>query len=129
MKCFTELNMAKILVCDDDNDLVRLINERFTSEGYDVVSTKNGNETLKMVEEQKPDLVILDALVPGMHGFEVCKALKSKPATRNIPVILMTAVYTKSRYRQEAISQLGAQDYLLKPIDISDLVSRVKKFI
>lgn len=121
--------MAKILVCDDDNDLVRLIKERFTSEGYDVVSTKNGNETLKLVEEQKPDLVILDALVPGMHGFEVCKELKSRPATRNIPVILMTAVYTKSRYKQEAISQLGAQDYLLKPIDISDLVSRVKKFI
>lgn len=129
MKCFTKLDMAKILVCDDDNDLVLLIKEQFTSEGYDVVSTKNGNETLKLVEEQKPDLVILDALVPGMHGFEVCKALKSKPATRNIPVILMTAVYTKSRYKQEAISQLGAQDYVLKPFDISDLVSRVKKFI
>lgn len=121
--------MPRILICDDDKDLVRLITERFSSEGYEVFSSQNGNDTLRMVEEHKPDLVIHDALVPGMHGFEVCKALKSQPQTRHIPVIMMTAVYTKSRYRQEVIAKYGAQDYLLKPIDISDLVQRVKKFI
>lgn len=121
--------MPRILICDDDNDLVRLVKERFTSEGYDVIVTRNGNETLKLAEEQKPDLIIQDALVPGMHGFEVCKALKSQASTRNIPVIMMTAVYTKSRYKQEVISKYGAQDYLVKPIDISDLVARVKKFV
>ena len=121
--------MPRILLCDDDKDLVRLISERFTSEGYEVIVSPNGNDTLKMAAEQKPDLVIHDALVPGMHGFEVCKALKSQPETRHIPVIMMTAVYTKSRYKQEVLSKYGAQDYLLKPIDISDLLQRVKKYI
>lgn len=121
--------MPRILICDDDNDLVRLVTERFTSEGYDVIATKNGNETLKIAEEKKPDLIIQDALVPGMHGFEVCKALKSQASTKAIPVIMMTAVYTKSRYKQEVIAKYGAQDYLVKPIDISDLVARVKKFV
>ncbi|HSP05953.1 MAG TPA: response regulator [Acidobacteriota bacterium] len=121
--------MSRILICDDDSDLVQLFTERFTGEGYELIACKNGNDTLKLVEEQKPDLVIQDALVPGKHGFEVCKEIKSRSTTKHIPVIMMTAVYTKSRYRQEVISKYGAQDYLMKPIDISDLVARVKKFI
>lgn len=121
--------MTRILICDDDADLVGLVTARLRSEGYEVISTKNGSDVLKLAEERRPDLVLLDALVPGLHGFEVCKALKSRPETRAIPVFLMTAVYTKSRYKQEAISQLGAQEYLLKPIDIDELVSRVKKFL
>ncbi len=87
-----DVNMAesKILVVDDNREIVDLIREQFKLKGYDVICANNGQEALAKVYQEKPDIILLDIMMPMIDGYEICKTLKSNEETKNIPVILIT---------------------------------------
>lgn len=115
---------ARILVVDDVEVNVRLLEAKLTLEYYDVVACQDGVTALAIAAEHQPDLILLDVMMPGMDGFETCKRLKSDPATRHIPVVLVTALDG----REDRIRGLdaGADDFVTKPIDDVVLFARVK---
>lgn len=115
---------ARILVVDDVDVNVRLLEAKLTIEYYDVLSCNDGATALTMAAEHRPDLILLDVMMPGMDGFETCRRLKAQAETRHIPVVLVTALDG----RQDRIRGLeaGADDFLTKPIDDVILFARVK---
>lgn len=115
---------ARILVVDDVDANVRLLEAKLTAEYYDVLTASDGPSALIVAAQQQPDIVLLDVMMPGMDGFEVCRRLKDDPATRHIPVVLVTALDG----RQDRITGLdaGADEFLTKPLDDLFLFSRVK---
>jgi CheY-like chemotaxis protein len=117
----------RILVADDDLPLRRVLGKILTSAGYDVVLVEDGKAAVEKAAEIKPDLVITDGLMPKMHGFLVCKALKElEPAPK---VIMLTAVYTKLNYRFEARDRYGADDLLTKPFEVSNLLKCIERHL
>ena len=115
---------ARILVVDDIDANVRLLEAKLSAEYYEVLTASDGQSGLIVAAEHKPDIILLDVMMPGMDGFEVCRRLKDDPATRHIPVVLVTALDG----RQDRIAGLdaGADEFLTKPIDDLILFSRVK---
>ncbi len=115
---------ARILVVDDIEANVRLLEAKLTAEYYDVLSANDGPTALAMAAAEQPDIVLLDVMMPGMDGFEVCRRLKEDPLTRHIPVVLITALDGRS----DRINGLeaGADEFLNKPIDDVMLFSRVR---
>ena len=115
---------ARILVVDDLETNVRLLEAKLTIEYYDVLTCGDGQTALTMAAEHQPDLVLLDVMMPGMDGFETCRRLKADPATRHIPVVLVTALDG----RDDRIKGLeaGADDFITKPLDDVILFARVK---
>jgi two-component system alkaline phosphatase synthesis response regulator PhoP len=118
----------RILVVDDEKDIVDLLKYNLEKENeFVVITASNGKEALEFALEYKPDLVLLDIMMPEMNGFDVCKKLKSSPATSNIPVLFLTA---KENEIDEIIGlELGADDYIQKPISPRKVVARVKSVI
>ena len=86
--------LAKILVVDDENDILEMTSIMLTSAGHDVMTASDGETALDMVRKNKIDLIILDAVMPGMHGLDVCRALKRNNSTKSIPVIIFSALGT-----------------------------------
>ena len=116
--------MKTVLVVDDENDIVQLIRYNLEREGFRVESARDGNEALKKAGEVKPDLILLDIMLPGRDGYEVIKSLNQAERTANIPVIFLTA---KSAEFDEVLGlELGADDYIVKPISPRKLVSRIR---
>jgi CheY-like chemotaxis protein len=116
----------KILIVDDNDDIIttyRIVLDRM---GYQVAVARNGSEVLDMIENEKPDLVLLDVLLPGLSGSEVCRKIKETSET-DIPVVAITA--SVSAATREKMAEVGADDFLLKPIDVSVLNRVVKKFL
>ena len=115
---------ARILVVDDIEANVRLLEAKLTAEYYDVITASDGPTALAIAASEKPDIVLLDVMMPGMDGFEVCRRLKDDPITRHIPVVLITALDG----RADRINGLeaGADEFLNKPIDDVMLFSRVR---
>ena len=115
----------KILVCDDERHIVRLIQVNLERHGYNVVTAYDGKEGLEKAKAEKPDLMVLDVMMPYMDGFEVLKTLKREPETENLPVIMLTAkaqdkdVFEGYHY--------GADMYLTKPFNPMELISFVKR--
>lgn len=114
---------ARILVVDDEPSIVRLVKATLDSRGYDVVEAFDGQEALVQVKLHKPDLILLDIMMPRMDGTEVRKRLLADPATKDIPVIHLSAVGDFDKQR-EAIQE-GITDYIVKPFTPSDLAERV----
>jgi CheY-like chemotaxis protein len=111
-----------VLAIDDDPDVVLLLKENLADAGYRVVGAANGAEGLKLARELKPSAITLDIVMPGTDGWQVLHGLKADPATRDIPVLLLTVVDQKDLgYR------LGAADYLLKPFDRDDLIAALQR--
>ncbi|MBU2494069.1 MAG: response regulator [Bacteroidetes bacterium] len=115
--------MSKILVVDDQPDNVFLLQDRLEHEGYEVITAYDGEAGLKKVKEEMPDLILLDVMMPGLSGFEVCKEVVSDEASRDIPVILLTAL-TDSNDLKKGF-QSGAFDYIKKPFNRIELLSRI----
>lgn len=114
----------RILIADDDRSLRRVLGKILTAAGYEVILVEDGKAAVERAAEVKPDLVITDGLMPKMHGFLVCKALKAmQPAPK---VILLTAVYTKSNYRCEARDRFGADELLTKPFEVANLLKCIE---
>lgn len=115
---------ARILVVDDVAANVRLLEARLLAEYYDVVAASTGQEALEICEEGKIDLVLLDVMMPGMDGFEVCRRLKGSPRTQHIPVVIITAL---GQVDQRITGlEAGADDFLTKPVNDLQLLTRVR---
>ena len=114
----------KILAVDDERHIVRLVEVNLQRAGYEVVTAYDGREALEKVESEKPDLVVLDVMMPYMDGFEVLKNLKANPATAEIPVIMLTA--KTSAADKVAGLDTGADDYLAKPFEPEELLARIR---
>jgi two-component system cell cycle response regulator len=115
---------ARILVIDDTEPNIRLLEAKLTAEYYEVITAPDGPSGLAAAVRERPDIVLLDVMMPGMDGFEVCKRLKADPATRHIPVVLVTALDGR-RDRLNGL-EAGADDFLTKPIDDVALFARVR---
>jgi two-component system cell cycle response regulator len=115
---------ARILVVDDIEANVRLLEAKLTAEYYDVITAPDGPTALALAASGHPDIVLLDVMMPGMDGFEVCRRLKDDPVTRHIPVVLVTAL--DGRADRIAGLEAGADEFLTKPIDDVMLFSRVR---
>jgi DNA-binding response OmpR family regulator len=116
--------MARILVVDDEPTLVATLRFNLEREGFDVVVASDGGEALELVEGQRPDLVLLDLMLPGMHGFEVCRALRKRTA---IPIVILTA-------RTDEVDRIvglevGADDYVTKPFSMIELIARLRALL
>ncbi len=116
--------MKSVLVVDDEKDIVQLIRYNLEREGFKVESATDGIEALKKAAEVKPDLILLDIMLPGKDGYEVMKSLNQSEKTSNVPVIFLTA---KSAEFDEVLGlELGADDYIVKPISPRKLISRIR---
>jgi len=118
------MKREKIIVIEDEADILEVIEHNLSREGYAVFSATNGDRGLQMVKSEAPDLVLLDLMLPGMDGIEVCRKLKSNNTTKHIPIIMVTAKGEES----DIVLGLGigADDYVVKPFSPKELVSRVK---
>lgn len=117
--------MSKILVVDDEPDVVSLLKMRLESAGYEVITASNGEEGLQRAIEEKPDLVLLDIIMPVVDGNELCWLLKDDVRTRHLPVIMLTAKGTKFD-RMYGLAA-GAMEYITKPYDTQELLEKVGK--
>ncbi len=116
--------MKTILVVDDEQDIIQLIRYNLEREGFRVESASDGNEALSKANDVKPDVILLDIMLPGKDGYEVIKSLNQNERTANIPVIFLTA---KSAEFDEVLGlELGADDYIVKPISPRKLISRIR---
>jgi len=115
----------KILTCDDEKHIVRLIQVNLERQGYEVITAFNGAECLEKVKEDRPDLIVLDVMMPEMTGFEVLDILKKDPETENIPVIMLTARAQDSDVLRGW--QSGVECYLTKPFNPMELIAFVKR--
>lgn len=125
---------VKILVVDDDPDVLEAIEIILQASGYQVVIAKDGEECLAKLKDEKPDLMILDLLMPKMDGFEVCKQLKDPRWSKyaHIPIIILTSVPEQAgqrRYELETGLRMDVDDYVEKPIERSILLDRVGKLL
>lgn len=118
---------ARILVVDDIETNRRLLEARLSAEYFEVVEAASGVEALKQVEAVEPDIILLDVMMPGLDGFEVCRRLKADPGTRHIPVIMVTAL----DQREDRIRglEVGADEFLTKPVDDVTLFARVRSLL
>jgi two-component system, cell cycle response regulator len=117
--------MPRILIVDDHPDMLDTLEHLFSFFQFDVLRAENGKQGLEMAGKHIPDIILLDALMPVLDGFETCKLLKKKRTTRSIPVVFLTAEYKEEKDRQLAM-QLGADDYIVKPYNSQELVKRIK---
>lgn len=118
---------ARILVVDDVAANIRLLSARLTAEFYEVASAASGPDALAIAAEWSPDVMLLDVMMPGMDGYEVCRALKRNPATAHIPVIMLTAL-TDQEERVRGL-EAGADDFLSKPVDDATLFARLRALL
>ena len=118
----------RILVVDDEPDIVKLCTRAFTVKGWLVDTAYDGAEAeKKLAGKESPDLVLLDAMLPQVHGFEICQRIKANRALRGVQVIMMSAVYRGWRFAQDARETYGADDYIEKPFHLADLLRRVEE--
>lgn len=120
------MTASRILIADDDPLLRALLVHRLSADGYQMLTAEDGGEALAAIEEQRPDLIVLDALMPVMDGFEVLRRIKAGGLT-DAPVIMLTAL----KREQDIVGalQLGAADYLIKPFIPDELTQRVRRLL
>ena len=118
---------ARVLVVDDILSNVKLLEAKLTAEYFEVVTAFNGPDALKRIEEQEPDIVLLDVMMPGMDGFEVCRRIKHDARTAHLPVVMVTALDQPSD--RVAGLDAGADDFLTKPVDDAALFARVRSLV
>lgn len=115
----------KILVVDDDEHILRSLSQYLELEDFNVVSASSGPEALALFQQEKPDLLVLDVMMPGMDGFQVLETLRKDPETAGVPVLMLTA-----RDQHNDILkgyQMGATSYLVKPFNLDELVEAIRE--
>lgn len=115
----------KILVVDDDHDIRDVMMMILELEGYAVTGLDNGHAVLETIQQTRPDIVLLDVQLGDMDGRDICKKLKSQPATKDIPIIIVSATHGWHTMHEK---QCDADEYIAKPFDITELVDHVKRY-
>lgn len=116
--------MKKILVIDDESDIVELISYNLKKEGFDVDFSLDGEAALKKINSSNYDMIVLDLMLPGIQGLELCKIIRNNPNTRNLPIIMLTA---KGDEIDKIIGlEMGADDYISKPFNVRELIARIR---
>ncbi|MSR56559.1 MAG: response regulator [Planctomycetaceae bacterium] len=118
---------SKLLIADDNHQNCELLDAYLSEAGYTVEMVYDGQQTLDAVQRSQPDLILLDIMMPRMSGYEVCKRLKADPETRNIPILMVTALAEMGDI-EKAVSA-GADDFLTKPVNKLELTTRVKSLL
>jgi DNA-binding response OmpR family regulator len=122
------MSKGTILIIDDEKDLIELVRYNLVEkEGYDVISASNGQSGLEIAQRHKLDLIVLDLMMPGMDGLEVCRQLRGDTRTARVPLIMLTAKATEAD--RIVGLELGADDYITKPFSPRELVARVKAIL
>jgi len=116
-------NIKKILIADDEPDILEILQFNLQAEGYDVLTAKNGDEAIELAKKHQPDLIILDIMMPGKNGIEVCNILRLQPLFNDTLIIFLTALSDEGTEVRGL--ETGADDYLTKPISPKVLVSKV----
>jgi DNA-binding response OmpR family regulator len=114
---------TRVVVVEDEQDLLDLVRYNLAKEGYQIQTSMTGEEALRIVRSEKPDIVLLDLMLPGMDGLEVCRALKAREQTASIPVIMLTAKGEESDIVRGL--EMGADDYITKPFSPRVLLARI----
>ena len=122
-----EVTNAKILIVDDEKDIIEFLKYNFEKEGFKVFTARNGNEGKQVAKKEKPDLIILDIMMPGMDGVELCQDLRALPEFEDTLIIFLTA--RGEDYSQIAGFEVGADDYITKPVRPRVLIARVKALL
>ncbi|KAF0133706.1 MAG: response regulator with CheY-like receiver domain and winged-helix DNA-binding domain [Candidatus Saganbacteria bacterium] len=117
----------KILVVDDEEDIINTLTIRLKSNGYDVISASDGMSALSKAREEKPDLILLDIMLPKLDGYKVCRMLKFDENYKNIPIIMITAKVAEQDKKMGA--EVGADAYLVKPFNPEELLRKVNELI
>jgi two-component system cell cycle response regulator len=117
----------RILVVDDDPTSLKLLDLILNKEGYQVMTASNGLEALRKARLESPDLLILDVMLPGFDGFEICHRLRTEPATATMPIMMLSSKQQKSD--QDAASKVGANAFLSKPVDRTALLTKVAELL
>lgn len=121
------MKLAKILIVEDEAALITLLTYNLEAEGYEAVSATTGEDAMLLIKEERPDLVVLDWMLPGLAGIEICRQIRARPETRALPVIMLTA-------RGEETDRLrglttGADDYMVKPFSVAELMARIRALL
>lgn len=120
--------MAKILAVDDNIEMLETLERIFEFYNFECFTAENGKVAIEQAKKNQPDLIILDAFMPVMDGFEACKKLKTNPKTKHIPIVFLSAKYTTTENLTEGYN-LGADDYILKPFNSKELVARIRAIL
>jgi two-component system alkaline phosphatase synthesis response regulator PhoP len=121
------MDKKRILVVEDELDLLKLVEGRLKLNGYDVLLAADGNDGLKKAREEKPDLIILDIMLPYLDGFQICRMLKFDQAYKHIPIIMFTARVQDAD--KELGKQMGADAYITKPFEAEVLLAKIKELL
>ena len=122
-----KMGQKKILIVDDEVDLVETLRFPLEMEGFNVLVSYNGEDALSQARKEKPDLIILDLMLPKLDGYKVCRLLKFDERYKHIPILMLTA---KTQEKDKLLGQeTGADEYITKPFDIDELMKRVKSYL
>ena len=121
------MDKAKVLVVDDEIYILHILDFSLTMEGYEVITAKDGFDALEKLEASRPDLIVLDIMMPRLDGYETCRRIKSSEKTKDIPVILLSAKGRK--VDSEAGYAVGADSYMVKPFSPRKLAEKIKVLI
>lgn len=120
----------KLLVVDDDKDILNLIKVFLKGKDFDIITSGNGEEAYRIIAKDCPDVAIIDGLIPGIHGFELCKKVKEDPALKNPPrIILMSSLYKGMKYKLDAMKTYHADNYLPKPFTKEELLAKIESVV
>ena len=117
----------RVLIVDDEPELAKIVQVRLAADGYEVICAENGQDALDKAESKRPELILMDVMMPKMHGLDALRKLKEKPETKQIPVVMLTA-----KDDEESVfkaKSLGAKDYITKPFNAEALLAAVKKHL
>jgi len=121
------MGKKKILVVDDEVDLVKTIQFYLELEGYQVLASYNGEDSLNQARKENPDLILLDIMLPKLDGYKVCRLLKFDEKYKHIPILMMTA---KTQEKDKLIGkETGANEYIIKPFDMEELTQMIKAYL
>ncbi|MBU0915231.1 MULTISPECIES: response regulator [Aquabacterium] len=120
------MSIQKILLVDDSKTELHVLSELLTKKGYKVRTAENGEEALKRLQEEKPDLILMDVVMPGQNGFQLTRAITRDPDFANVPVIICTSKNQETD-RVWGMRQ-GARDYVVKPVNPDELLAKIKAF-